>query len=62
MFSYQYLRYPYIDGYEMFNDLPEEELIGKYWLPWDGHWQKPGSDLFADKLANYILETNWVRD
>ena len=58
----QYSGYPFVDGYKMFYDIPEEQLLNKYWFPFDNHWQKQGGDLFADKLGKHIINTNWIKE
>ncbi len=56
----KYSGFPYVDGYQMYYSVPEEELKTKHWIPLDRHWQKPGADLFAEKIAEYINNTNWM--
>lgn len=46
------------DGYGIF-DTVNEDL---YFLKYDGHWNQMGSDLFANRIANVIVEsTNYIK-
>lgn len=50
-------RLDYMDGYEVFKGLNEEEL-NNHWLKYDGHWNQKGSDRYAKELANFLISIN----
>lgn len=43
----------YYNGYQIFNKMDSTE-ISHYWLHRDGHWNQYGSDLFAEKFAEFL--------
>ena len=44
----------YFDGYQVFDELSEEEL-NDHWLRYDGHWNQKGSDKYAADFSNYLI-------
>ena len=45
----------YMDGYAPFTKVPPEDIDGRYWLRFDGHWNQAGSDLFAAAMTDFLL-------
>jgi hypothetical protein len=46
----------YMDGYAPFADVPPEDIDGRYWLKYDGHWNQAGSDRFAAAMTEFLMK------
>ena len=45
----------YFDGYDIFSHIDPQALVDFYWLKHDGHWGTAAANLYAIKLAEWIL-------
>jgi len=51
----------YFNGYRAFKDVSAQEIVDLYWLKYDGHWAMPGANLFALKMAGWLLRKGLIK-